>query len=133
MLAVILLAAVAAPVPKAGLTPERLNGISILYTTDQATGSCAEIVGQDYVTRFSDGQYVDTMKQSGARSDAGTYEYQRLSDTEAQVTFHVMQGGTWGGGDYVDVLQYTTPGGGTYHGHQTDGNCTYSGKFFVQP
>ena len=139
MLAGILFAAVAAtsqtPVASpANLAPETLGGLSLLITTDKTTGWCSNIQGTQYITTFgSDGTYVDTEKGTGLRSDLGTYEFKRLNATDLQVTYHVSSGGTWEGGDYVDVFHYTTPTVGTYHGWQTAGDCTYAGKFFVQP
>ena len=124
----------AAATPECSLTPEDLGGVSLLLTTERTSGWCSGMREAEFMTTFgSDGTYVDIEKQSGLRSDLGTYEYKRLNGIHAQVVFHVSSGGTWTGHDYVDVLHFLTPNSGTYHGWQTSGDCTYEGRFFVQP
>jgi len=130
----IILAAAAATTGSADLaTPGALAGARIEFATDWGSGACLGEVGLIYTTDYyASGRYTDEVSP-GTMADEGTYEYQQLSPTVGRITYHVLQAGTWKGGDYSETLHYTSATGGTYEGEGAITDCKYGGPFVVKP
>jgi hypothetical protein len=112
--------------------PASIDGLDILYTTDQAAGWCASLIkGHDDIAEHMHGNYIDVDVSSGIE-DQGTYHYSATGASGPRVDYNVISPGDWTGGNYYTILYWTGATGGTYSGSNTTGECTWSGRFSIK-
>jgi hypothetical protein len=112
-----------------GKAADSLEGKTLTYRINKATGDFSADAGRALVVTFSNGRYVVT-DVLGAVEDEGTYSYRQTSPDQAEVVYYPA-GGKWQGGQYSEKLQFKTVHEGWASGTSSKGTDKYYGSFTV--
>lgn len=116
----------------AALAPTSIGESVFESHVDKAAGSCATDEGHDFFTIYGgDGTYTN-YDLAGGPSDSGTYTYSQLGPSEGKISYQVVQGDVWSGGDIIELLHFDTETQGSIKGEQGQADCRYEGTFTIK-
>jgi hypothetical protein len=116
--------------------PQQLSGALIDLYYDSWSAGC-DGVSRKHALLFYGAGGRFTEVESGAEPGfesvgTGTFKYERLSASEARITYHYIDTATWSWGDVVETLRFDSQTNGKFEGSQVKGNCRYSGRFTIK-